>query len=626
MKKYVLFILFCALSVSICAQSKIGNYKNFKVSVYTRAYEVRDMADQKRLDSTWNIISSQLKVDKIYLETHRDKLIVSDATLESAKKFFQGKGIEVVGGITYTIDESNHFETYCYTNPEHRQKVKEIAEVTAKHFDEFILDDFFFTSCKCDLCIKAKGAKSWTQYRLELMKKAAEELVIKPAKAVNPNVKVIIKYPNWYEHFQGLGFNLEAGPVQFDGIYTGTETRDPERSGQHLQQYESYLAYRYFHNIAPGKNGGGWVDPFGSFYLDRYAEQLWNTLFAKAPEITLFDYRSILNSIKPEQKGAWQGMQTSFDFDAMMYPYFNTDKTIVKTPTIALAAGYSFDQIDGFMGMLGKPIGVKSYKPFHSTGEDFLHNYFGMIGVPMDLMPDFPTGSEMILLTEAAKKDPLIVDKIKDCLKNGRNVMITSGLLRALQGKGIEDIVELNYSDRKAIVDRFVVGRNGYSNSEKKILIPQIEYLTNDSWEDVSAMDSGLGWPLIHQAMYSKASIFVLTVPENFADLYNLPKNVIDRMRNLLSQDLKVYLEGPSKISLYLYDNGTFIVESYADEVSSVKVNIKATNASLKELTNNLLYKGVNGKTPRVWGRATGEITSFDLSLKPHSFRVFQYK
>ncbi len=84
-----------------------SNYQNFKVSVYTRAYEVQKMADQHYLDSTWNIISSQLKIDKIYLETHRDLLIVDEKTLEKAKQFFISKGLEVAGGITYTIDESN---------------------------------------------------------------------------------------------------------------------------------------------------------------------------------------------------------------------------------------------------------------------------------------------------------------------------------------------------------------------------------------------------------------------------------------------------------------------------------------------------------------------------------------
>jgi hypothetical protein len=65
-----------------------GQYKNFRVSVYARAYEVRDMGDTRKLDSLWGLISRQVKVDKIYLETHRDKILVDAPTIEAAKKFF----------------------------------------------------------------------------------------------------------------------------------------------------------------------------------------------------------------------------------------------------------------------------------------------------------------------------------------------------------------------------------------------------------------------------------------------------------------------------------------------------------------------------------------------------------
>jgi len=71
------------------------------------------------------------------------------------------------------------------------------------------------------------------------MDEVSRELILKPAMAVNPKVRVVIKYPNWYEHFQGLGYDLDQQPRLFDGIYTGTETRDPVVTDQHLQQYES---------------------------------------------------------------------------------------------------------------------------------------------------------------------------------------------------------------------------------------------------------------------------------------------------------------------------------------------------------------------------------------------------
>lgn len=623
--KTLLFLALMAIGLNLAAQ-KARNYKNFTVSVYARAYEVREMNDLKKLEATWDEITQQMKVDKIYLETHRDKIIVDEKTLEGAKKFFESRGVKVAGGITFTMDESNHFETFCYTNPEHRKKAQEIAEYTAKHFDEFILDDFFFTSCKCDLCIKAKGNKSWTDYRLELMKNAGRDLIVNPAKAVNPKVKVVIKYPNWYEHFQGLGFNLEASPQIFDGIYTGTETRDPVHTGQHLQQYESYLVFRYFENIKPGKNGGGWVDPGAMFYMDRLTEQLWLTLFAKAPEITFFDYRQLQRRIRPEDRASWQGNQTSFDWDELMKPITLANGKTAMPTTIARAAGLTYEKVDKFLGKLGNPVGIKTYRPFHSTGEDFLQNYLGMIGLPMDIATQFPKEPKMILLTEEAKFDPQIVDKIKSRLTDGKNVIITSGLLRALQGKGIEDIVELKYTDRKATVKDFSVGRRGYVTAKTSVAIPQIEYLTNDSWEDISSINGPIGWPILHQAMYSKGSLFVLTIPESYADLYNLPAEVLNRIRNIASQDLNVRIEAPSQVSLFVYDNGTFITQSFLPEPVTIKVIVNKPTTKITDILSNMEISGIPGINDRIWGREKTEIASFEVTLKPHSYRVFEAK
>jgi hypothetical protein len=624
MKKIITCLLIISGVMKVSSQQP-SNYKNFEVSVYTRAYEVRDMADQKKLEETWDLISHQVKIDKIYLETHRDQIIVPEITLESAIRFFKSKGLKVAGGITFTINESNNFETFCFSNPEHRKKAKEIAEFTARYFDEFILDDFFFTSCKCDLCIKAKGDMSWTDYRLKLMTEAARELIIDPAKAVNPNVKIVIKYPNWYEHFQGLGFNLETEPKMFDGIYTGTETRDAVNSDQHLQPYESYLIIRYFNSIAPGRNGGGWVDPFGSPYLDRYAEQFWLTLFAKAPEITMFDYRSLQTPFQRESRAVWQGTGTSFDFDAMMKPVQLKDGKTVQPTTIARAAGMTFEQVDRFLGLLGNPVGIRSYRPFHATGEDFLQNYLGMIGIPMELSSEFPVNDNMILLTESAKCDPRIVQKIKDRLQSGKNVMITSGLLKALQDKGIADIVELRCTDRKVLVTDFKTGRGRFSKSSQEILIPQITYFTNDSWEEISAIKGATGWPIVHRAQYSKANLYVLTIPDNFSDLYQYPAEVLNRIRSIVSRDLDVKIEGPSQVSLFCYDNGTFIIQSFLPEPVTVKILVRDPAIKVTDLLSDETIE-ITAVKPVFPAKDAISYHSFEITVKPHSYKVFGKK
>jgi hypothetical protein len=631
MKTYPVEILAAAMSFLVLTPfgGIAHGYENFKVSVYSRAYETREMGDTNWIEPRWTELTRQVHVDKIYLETHRDLIIVNEATLKAAKKFFADRGVQTAGGITLTVNERNRFETFCYTNPQHRQQVKEIVEFTARHFDEVILDDFFFTNCKCELCIRAKGDKSWADYRLSLMAEAARNLIIGPAKAVNPRVKMVIKYPNWYEHFQGLGFNLETEPAIFDGLYTGTETRDPS-GNQHLQQYLGYLIFRYFENLKPGGNGGGWVDTGGMIYMDRYAEQLWLTLFAKAPEITLFDIRQLQRTLPQSSNVAWRGQQASFDFDEMIKPIKQADGTMVSPTTIARAAGYTFEKVDQVLGKLGKPVGVKSYKPYHSTGEDFLHNYLGMCGIPIDLVPQFPAAEKMVLLTECAKFDPTIIEKIKGQLMDGKSVVITSGLLRALQGKGIEGIAEFRYTDRKAVVKEFG-GFGGRMQAKSEMVIPQIQYLTNDAWEELSAMDGTNGWPMMISAGYAKGTLYVLTIPESFTDLYNLPVGVLSRIRSTLAGDLPVWIDAPGQVSLFAYDNDTFIVESFLDELVEIGVNISKQIKGLHDVlsveTISPSPSGAGGsRMPGFGGRGPNPApqTTFKLQIKPHSFRVFQ--
>lgn len=613
---------------SAALAAPLAAYDHFKVAVYCRAYEVREMADPAWLEARWRELSSQVHVDTIYLETHRDLVIVDGATLEAAKAFFAARGVKTAGGITYTIDESNRFETFSYSDPEHRRKVQEIAEHTARHFDEFILDDFFFTSAKSEHDIRAKGGRSWTEFRLQLMTEAARDLVIGPAKRVNPRARVIIKYPNWYDHFQALGFNLETGPAIFDGIYTGTETRDAVLSDQHLQPYLSYNIMRYFTNIAPGRNGGGWVDTGGARYYDRYAEQLWLTLLARAaPEITLFDIRQMHYPLDVRHRAPWQDQPTSFDYEAVMQPVGLPSGETVRPSTYARVAGVSFEAIDGILGHLGQPIGLKCYKPVHSTGEDFLQNYLGMAGLPIEMVPAFPEGESVVLLTAQAAHDPDIVSKIERHARSGRTVVITSGLVRALQDRGLHQIAEIEHTGRIALVNAYQAGRGELVAGGKAILIPQIGYRTNDSWEIVSAIEGDNGWPLLHDADYGAGQLQVLTIPENFADLYHLPQPVLDAIRGVITAHLPVRLEAPAKVSLFVYDNGTFVVHNFRDEAVQAQVALGLDRTGLVDLVSGDPIATTERTVSRGWGKPSepeAQVAAF--SVAPHSFRAFRIR
>ena len=614
----IMLAAFALLAANVVQASK---YQNFKVSTYIRAQDVARMEDDKFLKSTWETVSSQVDIDKIYIETHRDAFIVPEKTINKVKKFFLSKGLEVGGGITFTRSEPTDFETYSYAREEERQLVKKISEYTAKFFDDFILDDFFFIDLKNDDEIAAKGNKSWTEYRLRLMADAGRELVVNPAKAVNPKVKVIIKYPNWYDHFHGLGFNLEEEPGYFDGLWTGTETRDPG-SAQHLQNYLSYNIMRYFDNIAPGRNGGGWVDAGGiHMSMDRYAEQLHLTMLTHTPEIILWNYMQLVEvKITPAMRAPWQNDGgNSFRYDDMVAPFTKNGKTITPT-TMARFADQTLHQTDMLMGKLGNPIGLVSYKPYHSSGEDFLQNYLGMVGMPMDMHPQWMDGRQQILLTQQAAKDPQIVERIRQQLKKGGNVIITTGLLKVIKDQ-LADVVELYCGDLKAIVNDF-----GFAGkSEREFIIPQVKYFTNDAWEVVSAgrpLSGGVsGYPILLRDTYSKGMLFVLTIPDDFGNLYDYPAGVLNVIRRAMSKDVGAYIEGPSKVSLFAYDNKTMVVENFNDDAVSLRVVVNDKVNSLSNLITGekLTPAEVKYSRNRFYGYSETQ-TVFDIKLPAHSY------
>jgi len=228
------------------------------------------------------------------------------------------------------------------------------------------------------------------------------------------------------------------------------------------------------------------------------------------------------------------------------------------------------------------------------------------------------------LLTEEAKFDEHIVDKIKKQLTEGKSVIITSGLLRSLQSE-LDDIVELRYTDRKAIVSDYIAGAYRQIHAEKSVLIPQIQYLTNDSWELVSGISGTNGWPILHDADYSKGHLYVLVIPDNFSDLYNFPPEVLNKIREVMGAQLPVQLEGPSGVSLYVYDNNTFIAESFSDEETVVNIVTSTEYKQLIDINDGQHLKGELRK-PGMGFAARGREGKnvYSIIIKPHSFRVFK--
>ena len=631
-------LMFAAVVILLMAVSLAGAepqpYRSFKVTVYIPIQVVERMAqDPAWLESSWSTISSRLHVDEVFIETYRSGTSADDATIDHVKHFFSSHGVAVAGGMALAGPGGfGQFRSLDYTDPKDRDLVARMSALTARHFDRIILDDFFFINTKSDSDIAAKGKRTWDEFRLQLMDEVSRNLILKPAKDANPNVHIIIKYPNWYPSFQGLGYDLERESQIFPEIWTGDETRDPEMTDQQLQQYESYEVFRYLENVAPGRNGGGWVDSYGVRYLDRYAEQLWDTILAKAPAINLFQYSDLLRRAEAGERSAWQMLPTSFDFFEMLRECcgmpFSPD---AKDPLAADVAAYSLRQVDRVAGELGKPIGLSSYRPYHSSGEDFLCDMAGMIGVPVEMYPEWPQ-AKTVLLTETARYDPGIVSKIEQHLRAGDNVIITSGLLRALQDQGLNQITDMRLTGQVLAATSYVSGFGSgpgseLVGSERPILFPEVHFYTNEDWAVVRGMADGRGVPLLLTDKYGPGMLYVWTLPENLNDLYRLPASVLEALRRYLAAGLPLRLEAPARVSLFAYDNDTFVIESFLDQ--PVAVRVSGGFGHIQNLATKVALNGdpvaMRSFAPLRPGAAQPPRQyAFDLRIEPHSFVAFR--
>jgi hypothetical protein len=558
-------------------------YGHFETAVYVTTGDINRIRDSAQFEADFAIFERYVGIDKVYLETYRSFEYSDREILIQLKDFFQKKGIRTAGGVTTTKKSGGQrWGLLCFTSEEDRRLLEQVARYTAALFDEFILDDFYFTNCKCDSCLAAKGDRSWADFRTQLLTDIAKEYIIQPAKEVNPSVKVIIKYPNWYEHYQNSGYNIEDETGIFDGIYTGTETRDPVYTQQHLQSYLSYFLMRYLENVGPGKNRGGWFDSFDCYNPVNFMEQANLTLFAKAREVTLFCFG------------------------------------LLKYTHHLPLAGYAFEWAGRFLGDLGNPVGVACYKPYHSSGEDYLHAYLGMLGIPLEPFPQFPDQSPVVLLTASAAKDNRIVARIKNHLRQGKTIVITSGLLKQLQGKGIEDLGVFRCQEQSVQIKQLAYKPYNCAYTdyyEAEMFLPNLEYSTNESWPLIVGINNESSVPLLLSNTYSCGKFFVWNIPDDYQSLYKIPKEVILAIREAIMPGFPVILDAKAKIGLFMYDNQTFIVHSFLPHPTEIRLLVESQNGKLHDLAERRELEAAC---------YSNEKAVFTLNLNPGNYKVYK--
>ncbi len=399
-----------AVTTRVQSQSlwELANQKKdiLRISTLFSAQDVRDhLTEKDGLDAAvkW---CKDTGVTHVFIETYRDNYTADKKALVNARERFKAEGFDVSGCVTPTgvgKQSTGWDHISCYTNKPTQDLLQEIFEYTAPLFDEIMIDDFLFCDCQCDECKAARGGLSWPDYHCELMVKVSRDRILGPARVINPRVKIIIKYPQWYEDFHNRGYEVIRQTADYDKIWVGTETRDYQnkRWGGNVQ-YEGYYIMRWLGEIGGDKTGGGWFDPFGTTE-DTYVEQARQTILADAREMLLFCYSALLRDTGPANVRKLR---------AEIPGLFKLAELVRSRPIRGIAAP--------------KPAGSDAYD------EKYVFDFVGMLGLPLVPTAEIDTDAEAAVFAVHALKDPAFSGKLKKMISAGKPVLITDGLSKRL--------------------------------------------------------------------------------------------------------------------------------------------------------------------------------------------------
>jgi hypothetical protein len=436
-------------------------------------------------------------ITRVYVESFRDGYQADRAILEEARDGFRAAGLIVSGCITPTKvgkPSTGWKDTIsCYTDLPTQERIQAVFELTAALFDEVMIDDFWFTDCACPECDQARAAKmarvgsraypvsgdTWEDYRCELMVRLSQDRVLAAAKRMNPNARLIIKYPQWYDRFHERGYEVLRQTMDFDRTWVGTETRDyaDSRWGGTVQ-YEAYFIMRWLGGIGGEKCGGGWYDWLGTTEK-TYVEQARQTVLGGARESLLFCYGGLQSTTGPK----------------------NVEALRANIPELlAVAKQVAKREVTG----------VAAYKPAnsHPEKEARVFDFIGMLGMPLVPCHEFPSEARAAFFSVHALKDPELAPKLSGFIRAGKPVLITDGLAAQIQDK-----VSLD-----------------------------------------------------------RPNVRILPVKGDPKSLLQLPQSELDPLRAPLLKPFKVAFSAPSQMALYLFKDGSWVVENFTDRDASARL------------------------------------------------------
>lgn len=274
-----------ALSQVDTRGSRMTNgWAHLKCAIYFTWGDIeRLLADPAQFQMTMDYFAP-VKAEKVYLEGN-SRGDVDVALMKKVADRFRGMGLKVSGSMVPVGQRGPS----VYNNPDDMASLEKRMRALAQVFDDIILDDWLFTTATDPKSVEERGNQSWADYRTKLILEQSKKHIIGPAKEVNPKVKIIIKYPNWYEGHRDNGYDVYYEDLLFDKMAVGIETRNRMVHDQHIPIYSGYIFQKWWSSVDTKKWVGSWLDNYDmKGDSNDYNAQVWQAVLARTPEIILW--------------------------------------------------------------------------------------------------------------------------------------------------------------------------------------------------------------------------------------------------------------------------------------------------------------------------------------------------
>jgi hypothetical protein len=598
-------IVLCAavlLSTQASAQGSAKNagWPNLKYAIYFTSHDVDSLlANPDQFKKTMAYFAP-VKAVHVYLEgTGQGEINVP--LFKKIADRFRSMGIKVSGAMVPT---GRHGPS-VYNNPEDMAALERRMRALAQVFDDIILDDWLFTTATDPKSVEDRGNQTWADYRTKLIIEQSKKYIIGPAKEVNPNVKVTIKYPNWYEGHRDNGYDVYHETRLFDQMAVGIETRNRMVHDQHIPIYSGYIFQKWWSSVDTKKWVGSWLDNYDMRGdSNDYVAQVWQAVLAQTPEIILWC--------------AGQLYPTNPSSD--VYAHF-----VGMLP--------EFDRVAGLLN--GEPRGVPIHLPYGSTGEYNIFAYLGMVGIPLTPVAKFPTESKNAIFTlhsiseGSLGRDTLLAEEMLDRLKNGKDVFVTWDLWRRLRRTEFRNALMLVPGSEGTVTsDQFRLRQGWFRQelikSDKPFTFPKIETTTWPYVRDVAVERDDYDYGVLFHVQYLSGNIYVLNMPDNSYDLLRLPASVLALVRRAFDDDLGVELNGPGGVAMYLFGDHQYVLYNMSDDVAPMTLRF-TQKMPTKGWKNIVSSKDLETKQDTSYVRFGGPlITDVSITIRPFEIAIVQ--